>query len=120
PRRDRARARGLYRLEAHAGAEVQRRRGVGDQQRQPFALGLEQLGVRLAAARGEPPVDVARVVADRVLARLGVLHAAPAQRRRRLAAGTVAPAARRPPALRGGAQRDQFGEGGRDAVIWDG
>ena len=32
PRRHRARARGLHRLEAHARAEVQRRRGVGDDQ----------------------------------------------------------------------------------------
>src|SRR5690606_1663613 len=93
------------------------RRGVGDEQRQPLALGLEQLGVRLAAARGEPPVDVARIVPDRILARLRVLHAAPAQRRRRLAADAMPPAPRWPPALRGGAQGDQFGEGGGDAGI---
>src|SRR3546814_10608644 len=71
------------------------RRGVGDQQGEALAFGLEQLGVRLAAACGQAPVDVARVVSVRVLARLRILHPAPAQRRRRLAADAMAPASRR-------------------------
>src|SRR3546814_5382513 len=58
------------------------RSGVGDQQGEALAFGLEQLGVRLAAACGQAPVDVARVVSVRVLARLRILHPAPAQRRR--------------------------------------
>src|SRR3546814_15462206 len=73
------------------------RSGVGDQQGGALAFGLEQLGVRLAAACGQAPVDVARVVSVRVLARLRILHPAPAQRRRRLAADAMAPASRRPP-----------------------
>ena len=40
-------------------------RGVGDDQGQSFALGLEELGVGAAGARGEAPVDVAGVVAVR-------------------------------------------------------
>ena len=123
PRGDRAGTRGLHRLEAHAGAEIQRRRGVGDDQGQAFAFGLEQLGMRLAAARGQAPVDVARIVADRVLARFRVFHAAPAQRRQRLPADAMAPAPRRPAPLRGGAQGDQFGQRRHDAVAhasWSG
>lgn len=58
----------LHRLEAGTRAEVQQRRRIGDEERQPFALGLEQLGMRATTARRQPPVDVAYVVAGDVLA----------------------------------------------------
>ena len=96
PRRDGAGARGLHRLEAHARAEIQRRRGVGDDQRQALALGLEQLGVRRGrcARSGASRCGGRRRRCD-VLARLRVLHAAPAQRRQRMSADAVPAALRR-------------------------
>src|SRR5690606_38536421 len=63
----------------------------------------------------DPPVDVARIVALRVAARLGVLHATPADRRRSRPAAAMATAPRRPPTGRGLAQGDQFGQGGVEA-----
>lgn len=92
------------------------RRGDGDDQAQALALGLEQFGVGAAGARGQPPVDVAGVVAVGVFARLGVLHAAPAQRRQRLPADAVAALARAAAAGDGGAQRHQFGQAGNHAL----
>ena len=116
PCRHRTRARGLHRLETDPRAEVQRGSGIGDHQGQPLAFGLEQLGVRLAAACGEPPVDVASVVALRVLARLGVLHAPPAEWRQRMPAVAVQSALRRTPAQSQTPQGDQFRQGGRDSL----
>ncbi len=115
PHGDRARTRGLHRLEAHARAEVQRRIGIGDQQGQPLALGLEQLGVGAAAARGQAPVHPAHVVTDGVLARFGVLHAAATQARRcrSMHAMAAPPWLRRTPHL--GAKRHQFGQRRHDA-----
>ncbi|MNI84528.1 hypothetical protein D3C73_1414420 [compost metagenome] len=43
----------------------------------PFALFVEQLGVRLLSARGHPPVDVAHIVAGLVNAHLVEVYAAP-------------------------------------------
>jgi hypothetical protein len=118
PRGDGAGACGLHRFEAHAGAEVQRRRRIGHDQADPLALGLEQLGVGAAGARGHAPVDVARVVAGHVLARLGVLHAAAAQRTAPARVAGAATAWRRrtlcqPP------QRDQFGQLRAQPVTFD-
>src|SRR5690606_10235927 len=80
PGRDRTGTRRLHRLEAHPGTEVQRRRGIGDDQAQPLALGLVDLTVGATGARGDAPVDMTGVVTGDVLARLGVLHATAAQR----------------------------------------
>ncbi|MNV25549.1 hypothetical protein D3C71_1166480 [compost metagenome] len=66
PRRHRTRTRGLHRFEAHAGSEVQRSGGIGHQQGDAFALGLERLGVGGVGTRGEFPVDMTRVVAGHV------------------------------------------------------
>src|SRR5690606_19727569 len=109
-------ARSLHRLEAHAGAEIQRRRSVGHDQAESLALGLEQLRVRLAAAGGQAPVDVAGVVADRIAARLRVFHAPPAKCRRRLGAQARSPATRCAPRLGQAAQGDQLGKGWSDAI----
>ena len=115
PRRQCARTRGLHRLEAGAGAEVERRRGVGNDQGQALALGLEQLGVRASTARGQPPVDMTRIVTLRVLARLGVLHAAPAQVGQRVAVHAMPSAPCAAPTLHQRAQGDEFGQARRDA-----
>ncbi len=59
---------GLHRFEAHAGAEVQGRRGIGHDQADPLAFGLEQFGVGTTGACGHPPVDMARIITGHVLA----------------------------------------------------
>ena len=115
PRSQRTGARRLHRFEAHAGAEVQRRRGIREQQGQPFALGLEQLGVRPAGPRGQAPVDVAGVVAARVVARFGVLHPAAAQVGQGMPLHPAGATPRGTASVGQRAQRDQFGQRGPHA-----
>lgn len=95
PRGNRTGTGGLYRFEAHARAEVQRRRRIGHDQADPLALGLEQFGMGAACARSHAPIDVARVIASYIFARLGVFHAAAAQLGRCLARVAGAATARR-------------------------
>jgi len=55
--------------------------GIEQQEQTALALRLEQFGMPFAAARGTPPINVARVVARLIDARFGIVHAAPTQRR---------------------------------------
>ena len=81
PRGNRSRARGLHRLEAHTRAEVQRRRCVGDDQAQAFALGLEQFGVRFKSVQAARAGAIAAWAAvrdgDRIAALRGSQREAP-------------------------------------------
>jgi hypothetical protein len=69
---------------ARSASQVQGRRGIGQNQADPLALGVEDLAVRASGARGHPPVDVSSIIARRIRPRLGVIHAPAALRRNRL------------------------------------
>ena len=116
PHRHRRRARGLHRLVANAGSEIQGWRSIRYDQGQPLAFGLEQLRMRATAACGEAPVDMAHVVARHVFARLRVFHAATTGAGLRGTSDVVPTLARRRPALRGGAQGHKFGQRGLDSI----
>ena len=115
-------ARGLLLPDAHSDAgyrlygapALARLNEVGVLKRAGFTLA--EIGKLLQRKGSAAAVVEARIVALRVFARFGVFHPAPAQRRQGLAAAAVAPTPGRPAALRRGAQRDEFGEGGDDAV----
>jgi len=81
PRQPRGRTRRRHGLVAHTRTETHRRMGVDQQQQAALTFGFEQFRVPFPAACGTSPVDVARVVPRLVDTRLGVVHAAPAQRR---------------------------------------
>ena len=70
-----ARFRGEYRLQTPDAAKEHTLRLVDDDQRRPFAFFAEHLGVRSRAARGDPPIDAADVVAGLVQAYFGEVDA---------------------------------------------
>ncbi|MCY1427731.1 hypothetical protein D9M71_435910 [compost metagenome] len=81
PAEQRGGLRGEHRLEAQAAAEEQPRALLDQQEYRTLALLVEQLGVRLLGACGDPPVDVAHVVAGLVDTHLVEVDAAAAQLR---------------------------------------
>ena len=113
PREQRARARGLHVLEAHARSEAHARVLVHDEQEALLAFFLEDFRVRLAAARGDAPVHVADLVAREIDTRLAEIDAAsaPARGMSTRAQRRAASAAREARAVRDGAEREQLVEG---------
>src|SRR5690606_10660383 len=72
---------GLGGLEAYARAEAEPRKSRIDRDADPIPLRVKQLAVKLTAARGNSPVDVAHIVARGVRSGFGVVHATAAKRR---------------------------------------
>jgi len=81
PGEERCRFRSAYPLEAVTGTELHGGTGVQHQPEGAFPLLLEELGVHLAGARGDLPIDDAEVVAPLVGAHLIELDAATAKAR---------------------------------------